>query len=106
MTLIIKFFLIMLVGFGLSRTERPIHSLESAIAGNAGINDWYLIMRYTIGLGMSDLVLVFLALMNEKLKPHAELIGLLALFRAVSIGSGVSLGFLWNSWKDLENLTE
>ena len=116
MKLIIKFTASLLIGYAISRTEKPIHKLERGIAGLDGVSDWYLIMRYVIGTGalaVSQQIMLYddptvtAILSNNELELRDKrnaLDGIAAkslLVAAVGVGSGVGLGFLQNSWNEL-----
>lgn len=116
MTLIIKFIAALMIGYAISRTERPIHKLERGIAGLEGVSDWYLIMRYIIGTGALYMALIIMLYDDENLKCVLAdtgssisdrlqrllyIIGMAGLSGAVGVGSGVGLGFLQNSWEEL-----
>lgn len=116
MTLIIKFIAALMIGYAISRTERPIHKLEKGIAGLEGVSDWYLIMRYIIGTGALYLALVIMLYDDDNLKcvlgdtsstienrmqRILYIVGTAGLSGAVGVGSGVGLGFLQNSWEEL-----
>lgn len=114
MKLLFKFLICLAIGYGISRTEKPIHRLERGIAGPEGVSDWYLIMRYIIGTGALGIALVIMLYNDDNLEslitedaPAAEkferllnYIGAAYLSGAVGVGSGVGLGFLKNSLED------
>lgn len=102
MRLIAKFITALAIGYAISRTERPIHAMEKSIAGAVGISDWYLILRYIIGTGALFIALLIMLADDDELSPHLQTVGMAALSGAVGVGSGVGLGFLKNSWEDLE----